>query len=287
MTADQTEHDDASPTTKTETLSSARIRDLILLVSTYLDVHFNPSLGRALPIEQEELLAEDLGMFKSNISIVAGALSSQLVTLEKSLCKLSNIALHGTGDDASAITTPPYSSLLTNLQQQSLHLHNLHTKTLPFSLTTLHSTLHTLLILQRQLLHLQLQHLETSHHGVLSRYYTSKLVFLKTVAQTMALKSQVVVLEARQELELSPEAEKRKAIMREQLETTERGEEGLDERIKILEGAVREYETLDAGGRKGEGGDILRKLGQRYGEIEVEMEKVRIDIEMLERKTKG
>ncbi|KIW93513.1 uncharacterized protein Z519_06118 [Cladophialophora bantiana CBS 173.52] len=283
------------------------LRELVRVIAAYLHVRLD---GLGTPVsnevsarrkgegkqgeDDEDLLYEDIQRFRANIRPIADALSSRLSELESSLCVLSDIALgHGDGDehdDGDEVQTKIRSTqghlraspnLHESIQTQLSRLSDLRNTLIPTSLTTLTTTLQHLLTLQRQLLQLQIQHLETSKHGVLSRYTMSKIAFLDTVAQAMALKVQVLVLEARKEVEFSPQAERRKAMTREKMIEAEKEEGELDDRISLLEGVLREYEAVDPGlGAMG-------KLGGRYREIEQEIQGVKEDIEILEARVKG
>ena len=255
------------------------LRNLILLISTYLNSSSVGASGKALTKKEEDLLSEDIDRFTSNLAVVADGLSLRLTALEQSLLTLSNLGLDG---DTPALSL---MSLLDSLESQVEGIHTLQNASLPTSLSELRQTLMSLLALQRRLLNLQLQHLETSKHGVLSRFYTSKMSFLSTVAQTMALKTQVMVLEARKEVETSSEAERRRETTKTKMEAMLEDERGLDERIRLLEGVVDEYGALDSGGSDGTGRgvEIMRKLGRRYAEIEGDKDAVRGDIERLEK----
>ncbi|OAP55349.1 hypothetical protein AYL99_10322 [Fonsecaea erecta] len=281
---------------KTDNVSRDRLPpslgELVRVIAAYLHGKTDGAgaLSSAVTQEEEGLLDQDILRFKMNISPIADVVSSRLVELESSLCALSDIAReHGDGngsedeDETKVPGTMGHTSVTQGLdesvQAQLSRLSELRDTLLPSSLAALSTTLQQLLTLQRQLLQLQIQHLETSKHGVLSRYTLSKIAFLDTVAQAMALKAQVLVLEARKELELSPQAQKRREAMREKMAVVAKEEAQLDDRIRLLEGVLAEY---DEAGEHGAG--IMSKLGRRYKEIEEETEAVRRDIEMLQRR---
>ncbi|EXJ54680.1 hypothetical protein A1O7_10021 [Cladophialophora yegresii CBS 114405] len=255
-----------------------RLRDLALIISAYLDAAAGLD-GRSESGEDEDLLSEDIDLFRASISNIAEVVSLRAIASESSLSALSQLASERDVDSHLGL-----SSLFSSLRVQVEKLNALRTNALPSSLARLASTLHSLLTLQRTLLHLQLRYLETSKHGVLSRYNGARVAFLSTVAQTMALKTQVLVLEAWMKLDMSPETEEKRALARARSQQMEKEEREINERIKTLEGVVGEYEALDPGGRGAAGGEIMAKLGRRYGEIEAEMETVKRDIDMLERK---
>jgi hypothetical protein len=251
-----------------------------LIISAYLD-HTTPD--SSVGVREEDLLAEDIDLFRANILHIAHAVSSRITTLESSLSALSDIALQSDVDSSRESS----SSLSSSLQVQIEKLNTLRTTALPSSLARLASTLHSLLSLQRTLLHLQITHLESSKHGVLSRYNGARVAFLSTVAQTMALKTQVLVLEARRDVDMAPETEEKRRLARTRFQQMEDEEREMDERLRVLEGVVGEYEGLDPGGKGAAGVEVMTKLGRRYVEIEAEMETVKSDIEMLERKEKA
>ncbi len=257
------------------------LRDLILIISAYIDA----STAGRLSEDEEELLAENIRCFKANMPTIAAMVSSRLDHIKISLSNLASLTLEDShSQDSLQSSTASLSETLHTLQTS---LRDLRTTTLPESLTRLATTLQSLLTLQRTLLHLKLAHLETSKHGILSRHHASKIAFLSTVAQTMALKTQVMVLEARREVIMSPAADKRRRAINKKMREMQEQERDMDERIRVLEGVMGEYAALDRGERgsgEGEGFEIMKKLGRRYGEIEEEIGVVRQDIEMLERK---
>ncbi|KIX96249.1 uncharacterized protein Z520_08027 [Fonsecaea multimorphosa CBS 102226] len=262
---------------------SQSLGELVRVIAAYLHVNLigvGSLLGEGGE-DEEDLLYEDILRFKANIDPIANAVSSRLVEIESSLCALSNIALEhsdGSEDEREARAQSNMGhSLSGSIQTQLSRLSDLRDNLLPSSLTTLSTNLQQLLTLQRQLLQLQIQHLETSKHGVLSRYTMSNIAFLDTVAQTMALKAQVLLLEARIEVECSPQAERRREVIREKMVEVEKEDAELDDRISVLEGVLAEYEAADPDGT------VMPRLGRRYKEIEEEMEGVKRDIEMLQR----
>ena len=252
------------------------LRDLLLIISAYLDASLNDPSTKSILLEEEELLSEDIDRFKANIQTIADSVSSRLIDVESSLCELSNLALAHLNP---ASQPSPRSCLSESIQSQQIHLFGLRS-TLPKSLTAMHTTLQQLLTLTQTLLNHNLRHLEVTKHGILSRHQMSKIAFLDTVAQTMALKTQLLVLEARRDGEMSPEAEQRRPVLRQRMERIELEEREVDERARILEGVLGEYEAVDPGGR------IMRKLGQRYKDIEKEMEGLRSGIGLLQRRGK-
>ena len=253
--------------------SLASLRDLILLMSAYVDACCDASFAKAVTDDERELLSEDIQHFTANIPAVADAMSAHLIDLEASLRVLSNSALESHEDDHRP---PSPTTLSESIELQQTDLSRLRASLSP-SLTTLQRTLHQFLTVQNTLLLNLLRHIEISKHGIPSRHAVSKVAFLDTVAQTMALKTEVLVLEARLRAAAGPEAEERRETARREMEMMEAEDRRLDARASVLEGVWEEYEAVDPGGT------VMKTLGRRYAEIEAEMEGVRGDIEKLER----
>ncbi|KIV97805.1 hypothetical protein PV10_01512 [Exophiala mesophila] len=130
---------------------SPEIKDILLLVSTSLEQ------------DDETLLPqEDRDRFIANLDTISSAVGQYLITTEKRLAQLAQLASlattvgngngdghgHDTGSDKLSITTTglpttnspqtPPSNLSTHLTLQLQHLNHLHTTSLPTSLTRLH-----------------------------------------------------------------------------------------------------------------------------------------------------
>jgi hypothetical protein len=251
----------------------AHLRETISIISTYLK---SSSSGRFISAEDEELLAEDIELFTTNIATIAAAVSSQLFDLHSQLMSLtSNMTL--LAEESSHSRSSPLGGLLETVQSQLSIVADLRTKRLPNTLATLTATLQNLHGTQRQLLHEQLQYLESSKHGVISRYSASKVEFLATVAQAMALKTRVLVLEKLKETEETTNAQDHRSLIRDRMKSLEQEETQLDQRTKVLREVLEEYEA--------EGSGLLEKLGARYEEIEKEMQTASKDIERLGRQS--
>ncbi|KAK4947625.1 hypothetical protein LTR10_013571 [Elasticomyces elasticus] len=249
------------------------------------------SIGLA---DGELLLADDVALFKENIGITADAVGTRLVEIEREMSDIAALAgsnemetQYGETDqvDINAIIASRQGqpaqkqSLVSTLTAQTSYLATLN-DTLPTILTSLSSTLTTLQTLHRETLSQQIRALETTKHGVLSRWTTSRAQFLASVAKAMSLKTRIMVLEEQNNLQqnLPTEAITEKMVGLDEQETD------LDRRIEALSDLLGKYEDLDTNPRRGV--DVLRTLGRRYAEIEREIGVVREDIERLGRETK-
>ncbi|KAL2398509.1 hypothetical protein ABEF93_000605 [Exophiala dermatitidis] len=310
-------------TTETTKAQQSELRDLLLLISAYLDVSTSMSLNRSstkqefhtrLAAESESgnkedqtselqlhhLLEEEIARFKDSLPVVGELLGSRLVEVESMLEDIAALATTTTTAAKSTTTTRTVRSqtsgesrpLLSNhIEGQLSQLRHLQSDVLAKRLSDVTCHSQTLLALQRELTCLQLQHLERSKHGVLHRHSMARLGFLKTVAEAMELKTRVAVLETKRDLGRNRTrgdgAEDTDTdTLAQRLRDVDREEIEADERLAALERLLKEYEAVVRQGQQNPGGGgekIMQKLGARYREIEGEMESVRRDIERLGR----
>lgn len=263
-----------------ESILNSQLRDLILIVVAYIQ----DSEHQPLSAEDQDLLSEEIDLFRSNLPRISQALSQKLIIQHKNLSTFAAQALLSLYPDSIPQTTTtsisssasPNISLSTSiikLQEQ----HNLNqTHVLPQLLTTLTNSLTTLLQLQTtQLTHI-IRRLEQHTYGAETRYMHSRTNFLATVAAGLEAKSNVMKLEARAKL-YAPGSR-----VREELEATRarlvKDRQVVENRVGMIEEALHEYAEAD-----GKGGEVLKTLGRRYAEIEKQMEVIRSDVEKLKR----
>ncbi|KAK5557137.1 hypothetical protein LTR46_004948 [Exophiala xenobiotica] len=276
---------------------------------------------------QELLEEEDISRFKENISTIADVVGKKLVEIESGLAELAGIALDALdekqgqddrddqhvdddicydeggstralererGNMKRATPTPADrppskdSSLFSSLTAQTDHLATLRQRTLPIRLRNLSGTLTTLLGLQRDLLSRKLRTLEATKHGVVSRHAQARRNFFATVARAMDLKTRVLLLEERAEVEMNEHAEARTKLINQKMAELDAQEERLDGRIEELQAVLDEYGRAgeDAGYGRDDGVHVMTRLGRKYGAVEREMEAVRADIARLEARTR-
>lgn len=259
---------------------SSETRDLLLLTTAYLDLHSEADAAKQLTFEDEELLVDEIARFKADIPAISSAVGTRLLELESSLTRLTCLAgVEGCSPPSTQLLYSPSSdqttSLVSTLTSQTTHLSHLRSITLPNSLATLTQKLQLLLKSQAQQLQSSLLRLESSKHGVQSRHAQSRASFLATVAATMDLKARVLVLEKRRVLEAG--REENGEWVRTKLDALTDQEIELEDRIVELVRVLAEYEAVDPELR------VMKALGSRYCEAEREMERVKRDIERLER----
>ena len=113
--------------------------------------------------------------------------------------------------------------------------------------------------------------LETVKHGTQARLTASRAKYLKNVARGVEYQAKVVRLEREKEIGMEEK-------LVEEMERMQVEEVRLGKRERELEGLLREYEL--EGGR--DGLEVFRMLGERFAEVEGEVEVVKREIEELE-----
>ncbi|EXJ77005.1 hypothetical protein A1O3_10162 [Capronia epimyces CBS 606.96] len=341
----QTDSQTQPTSMSTPTKTAGELRDLLLLISAYLDVRLcsgnatataTATAGSSTNLESdaqrreaedkdedtEVLLADDIARLKENIPIIAELVGSRVVEIETVLGDIAAIATDDDADQTSAAPAPspspaatststpaatstststsnlttttgtqgPSGTLLSYVQTQLSHISHLRTSTFPERLATVTKQLHTLLDMQRHLLRMQIQHLESSKHGILHRHAMSRLTFLTTVAQAMDLKTRVLVMETQRTMDMeeddddetgtgtaAAQRKNRNRIMAQQLRELDAQDAQADQRLAALDDLLAEYEAVDPGLQ------LMQRLGARYRDLEADMDGVRRHIETLER----
>ncbi|EHY60692.1 hypothetical protein HRR83_000463 [Exophiala dermatitidis] len=268
-------------TTETAKAQQSELRDLLLLISAYLDVSTSMSLNRSstkqefptrLAAESESgnkedqtselqlhhLLEEEIARFKDSLPLVGELLGSRLVEVESMLEDIAALATTTTTTAKSTTTTRTVRSqtsgesrpLLSNhIEGQLSQLRHLQSDVLAKRLSDVTCHSQTLLALQRELNCLQLQHLERSKHGVLHRHSMARLGFLKTVAEAMELKTRVAVLETKRDLGRNRTrgdgvVDSDTDGLAQRLRDMDREEVEADERLDALERLLEEYDAV-------------------------------------------
>lgn len=253
----------------------SELRDLLLLTTSYLDHNDEQCAEKRLTTEDEELLLDEvIKPFHSHSSAISSAVGSSVIELERSLTGLATLA--AAAGQTQYQPPPPPASLILSLKPQIQHLSHLRGTTLPNSLAALTTNLHVVLKSQARQLQSSLLQLESSKHGVQSRHAQSRATFIATVATTMDLKAQLMVLEKQRVLHAS--GEDTRQWMRTKLAELTEQEATLQHRTAELTDVLAEYEAVDPDLR------VMKALGQRYRHVESEIELVKEDIERLEKK---
>jgi len=239
--------------------SAEEWRTVMPLVAEYVDMGF----VAATEEEVEDLLAEDLNTVRKNMDKVGKAVSDQLAEWERVLVAVAEAARL---EHARSMST----SLAAIVEEQTGRQRELREKTVPTALYELTNAWTTLARLQSEHMQLLIRDLEVTNHGVVSRYHIARAKFLNTVAQGLQGKCQVMGLEARNELY----SEEKRTWLAEKVTESDDESQTLESRIQKLNAVLDEFETA--------GGDVMRTLGQRYKEIEDELDAVKADVRRLE-----
>ncbi|KEF55320.1 uncharacterized protein A1O9_08974, partial [Exophiala aquamarina CBS 119918] len=262
---------------------SSHTGDLLALITAYLNLGDETNGTNQLAFEDAELLADEISRFKTDITAISSAVSTRLLALESSLISLASLTAVESSSPPAPTTqlvciqdsNGQTGSLISTLTPQTTHLSQLRGSALPNCLATLTQNLHAILRSQAHQLQSSLLRLESSKHGVQSRHAQSRAAFLATVAATMDLKAQVLVLE--KQIVVDAGGQETREWVKMKLDALTDQESGLEDRIMELSGVLAEYEAVDPELR------VLKRLGARYREVEGEMDLVKRDIERLER----
>jgi hypothetical protein len=251
------------------------LRDLVLLIASYI------SDSRMLGLTRDEhaLMTGDTEYFRRRIDEIAEALTKKLNQQYDVLAKVvsaANDSLQSTrisSRDARYVATSSRdpTDLGTLTESLTTQIQRLRSQTLP---SAQHKTGNALIsLLKSQTEHIQclIRHLEQRRHGAEARHLVTRAQFLSAVAQGLEAKTRVAYLEQRRDV-YSPQLRLELASKMRELEEEE---DVILERRRKLQAALDEYEFA--------GGDVLRTLGGRYGEIGNEIEEVKGDLERLEK----
>lgn len=264
---------------------SAEIKDVLLLVSASLDTSANryPKPSSTDPptqidMDDDILPQEDRDRFLVNMDTISDAVSRYLITTERRLAELAALA---TSDTTIAMThpthasvSPPSSDLYSLIAAQTRHMTQLRTRTLPTFLATLHETHARVQTEQTRALQTMMTRLEKTKHGVETRHGLARAGFFATVAQTMDLKVQVMLLEERERHALA--GAKATEWVGTRLRELRAERAPLDARLDALKAVCAEYDAVDPGT------NVLSALGARYRDVEQEIQTVKADIVRLQ-----
>jgi chromosome segregation ATPase len=241
------------------------LQRLIISIASYV----SEAAASGLTLDEHDLMQEDVESFESRVSEVAQGVSSKLVSDEKLLSSIAGLAptFHRT-------QLPSERSLDLSSSVDGLigRLRTLRNEALPAARYESIYTLITLLNSNAEYLQHLIRHLEQRKYGAEGRHLIARAHFLSTVAQGLEGKTKTMYLEQKRDL-YSPQLREKLAHQADKLRQEDRD---LELRRQDLEAALAEYEDV--------GGDVMRALGERYGQIEERLEEVKKDVENLEAK---
>jgi hypothetical protein len=255
------------------------LRDLVLIIGSYIS-----DTGKLGLTEKDHgLMKDDADILRSRIGEIANALSQSLMLQYDTLTSVASTA----SDSASASQIPTRdarhlsstfrsdsSDLKSLVQTLTSDIQHLRRQAVPSAQYDASNVLSTVLKSQAQYLQHLIRHLEQRKHGAEARHLVARAQFLSTVAQGLDAKSKATYLEQRRDV-YSPQLRQELADRMGQLEEEE---EMIAQRRRSVQAALHEYDVV--------GGDVMRTLGKRYGDIEKDLEEVKKDVEHL-RKQRG
>ena len=250
------------------------LHDLVLIIASYVS-----DAGRlGLTKYEHELMSEDMQAVRERAVEVAEALVRSLSSKHETLASVaysakeasstSRIPKHDARYMASG-SQARSSDLRFQIYKLTSSIDRLRTQTLPSARYEVTNCLISLLRSQAQHLQHLIRHLEQRKHGAEARHLIARSQFLSTVAQGLEAKTKVTYLEQRRDT-YSPQLRQKLASKMNELDEEE---VTLAARRRDLQAALDEYEDL--------GGDVMRKLGKKYAEVEEEIEEVKRDVERL------
>ena len=250
------------------------LQDLILIIATYI----SDANILALSDLEHKLISGDAQVFRSRLSEVVEPLAKFLNSQHDILASTASSANKGAytskipnGDAKYRFhdSQAHHIGLSSQIDTLVSKVQRLRDQAAPSAQVEATNSLISLLKSQAHYLQHLIRHLEQRKHGAEARHLVARAQFLSSVAQGLEAKTKVTYLEERRDV-YSPQLRQRLANRMSELEE----EEGkIAVRGRKLQAALDEYEDA--------GGDALRVLGRRYGEIEHDIEEVKRDVETL------
>jgi len=270
-----------------ETPLPHELLDLVLVIATYL------SESRLLNLSSEahKFMTPEVGLFKSRLpDAIAPALSCRVIQERDSLRHLAGLT-NQTSTGSQAISSKASSAqclpLYATLSSRRANLSENQTRTYPAAQTNLVNTLADLLT-KASTHHSQLINaLESTSYGPVSRHTATRSSHLATVAEGMAAKMQVLLLQARLGIYGGSDPARRARVQSAlknylaHLRSLVSGGGDLKRREAALQVALREYDTPDL--------ERLRGVAKRYAALFGEIKIVKAEIARLqeEGRTRG
>lgn len=301
----------------------ASLRDLVYMVSLYLRSSLDSDANQALPDDTEELMAESISHFQSELPQIASVLSEHLVHIERRVATVTSDlsptvtsavstvpAPSSAIPTASSASTSTATTTATTTNEANIKRARKYQPVTPHSSAKSPPPLDTQITAQSDHINRLLASdlptslsattntLSTLHdttHTQLAQQIThlerdvhgTRSRHIQARARYLAAVAQGLALKTRVlRLEAERDFYADTALMEKLQETRERAraEEAVwAERERVLEDVVREYTCHEHGGVE-VGVDVFETLGRRYREIEEEIGTVKSDVEMLERR---
>ena len=239
------------------------LQNIVLVVASYIA----DAARLGLSDDEHQLMREDVTVLHERLEEVTTALSVYLKDQSRVVTSIASEA--AVSQQSQTHSRAGSRDLPLLIESQASHLRQLKDHDLPKSIYETTNSLNSLLQLQSDHLHLLIRHLEQRKHGADARHLTAHAQFLSTVAQGLEAKTRVTYLERKRDL-YSPEL--RRALL-EQSKSLDHEDWNLQKRTQELQIALSEYEDA--------GGEVMRTLCKKYGEIEKEIEEIKSDVDQL------
>jgi chromosome segregation ATPase len=243
------------------------LQHLILSIASYI----SEAAEAGLTLVEHDLMQEDAEIFTSSINEIAQGVSRKLVSDEKLLSSIAALAPARSQHSGRLPSELPLDlqSSVDNLITRPRTLRN---EALPAARYETINALISLLKTHAEYLQKLIRHLERRKYGAEGRHFIARTQFLSTVAQGLEGKTKTWYLEEKRDL-YSLQLRQKLLVQAEKLRQEDRD---MELRRQNLEAALAEYEDV--------GGEVMRALGDRYGEIEERLKEVKKDVETLEAK---
>lgn len=289
------------PTPKRDHLALPHeLRELVSNVTMYLAASLSPDASQTLPSDTDGLMADELATFHQHLPQISNALSAHLTDTESSLSatarSLSPSSTSTSKARSSRARPPdPSISLTTVLGSLQSSINTAQHKDLPKALNATAASLSSSSTCHASNIRSRIRHLELTTHGTWARHTSSRANYLSSVSRGIELKARIMGLEREKALYADQELMDRLEQESDALEVEKRKLTRQERELKALLGRYQ-AEGVQAVGRigggdgkggraeQGSGEDVFRVLGERYAEVETEIEEVKKDIERLETK---
>jgi hypothetical protein len=243
------------------------LQHLIVSIASYI----SEAAESGLTFDEHDLMQKDAEIFTSSIVEIAQGVSRKLVSDEKLLSSIAVLAPTRSQHSARFPSELPLD-LQSSVENLITRPRTLRSEALPTARYETINVLISLLINHAEYLQNLIRHLEQRKYGAESRHLIARAQFLSTIAQGLEGKTKTLYLEEKRDL-YSPQLRQKLVVQAEKLRQEDRD---MELRRLNLEAALAEYEDV--------GGEIMRALGNRYGEIEERLKEVKKDVETLEAK---
>lgn len=218
----------------------SELQGVVMSVANYLAVLLDPTTNvEALPEDTDELMAEEVQLFKQHLPEISAALSRHLTKTESSLYERAQALLHTSISEPS--DPDKGSSLAAIIEEARKSIEDQRNHALPEALQAVQSALAAHQTQHIADLHNHIHRLELHTHGTQSRYLTARSSYLAASAQSIAHQARILKLE-QDRVVLGDED--MPARLEQELRAVEVEESELDRKIEESETLLHEYDQV-------------------------------------------